>query len=58
MLSNCGAEKTLESPSDCKEIRMKSTLNIRTNTETDVQFFGYLMQRVNSLEKTLMLENI
>ena len=59
MLLNCGAEKTLESPSDCKEIRTKSTLNIRrTNTETDVQCFGHLMQRVNSLEKTLMLGKI
>ena len=59
MLLNCGAEKTLESPSDCKEIRTKSTLNVRrTNTETDVQCFGHLMQRVNSLEKTLMLGKI
>ena len=55
MLLNC-AEKTLESPSDCKE---KSALNVRrTNTETDVQCFGHLMQRVNSLEKTLMLGKI
>ena len=59
MLLNCGAEKTLESPSDCKEIRTKSTLNVRrTNTETDVQCFGHLTQRVNSLEKTLMLGKI
>ena len=30
----------------------------RTDTEAEVQFFGHLMQRVDSLEKTLMLGGI
>ena len=30
----------------------------RTDTEVDFQYFGHLMRRTNSLEKTLMLEKI
>ena len=30
----------------------------RTDTEVDFQYFGHLMQRTDSLEKTLMLEKI
>ena len=58
-------EKTLESPLDCKEIQPvhpkgdQSWVFIgRTDVEylaTDVQYFGHLMQRTDSLEKTLML---
>ena len=55
-------EKTLESPSDCKEIqpvhskRDQSWVFIgRTDAEAELQYFGHLVQRVDSLEKTLML---
>ena len=58
-------EKTLESPLDCKEIQPvhpkedQSWVFIgRTDVETDVQYFGHLMPRVDSLEKTLMLGGI
>ena len=58
-------EKTLESPLDCKEIQ-------QVHSEGDLpwdflegmmlklklQYFGHLMQRVDSLDKTLMLEGI
>ena len=54
--------KTLESPLDCKEIQPvhpkgnKSQIFIgRTDAEAELQYFGYLMQRTNSFEKTLML---
>ena len=55
-------EKILESPLDCKEIqpvhskRDQSWVFIgRTDAEAELQYFGHLMQRVDSLEKTLML---
>ena len=55
-------EKTLESPLDCKEIqpvhpkRDQSWVFIgRTDAEAETPYFGHLMQRVDSLEKTLML---
>ena len=55
-------EKTLESPLYCKEIqpvhskRDQSWVFIgRTDAEAELQYFGHLMQRVDSLEKTLML---
>ena len=58
-------EKTLESPLDCKEIPPvhpkgdQSWVFIgRTDAEENLQYFGHLMQRVDSLEKTLMLEGI
>ena len=58
-------EKTLESPLDCKEIRPvnpkgnKSWIFIgRTDTEAELQYFGHLMRRTDSLEKTLMLRKI
>ena len=58
-------EKTLESPLDCKEIQP-------VHSEADqpwdflegmtlklkLQYFGHFMQRVDSLEKTLMLGGI
>ena len=56
-------EKTLESPLDCKEIQPvhpkgdQSWVVIgRTDAEVKLQYFGHLMWRVDSLEKTLMLE--
>ena len=58
-------EKTLESPLDCKEIQSvhskgdQSWVFIgRTDTKLKLQYFGHLMQRVDSLEKTLMLGGI
>ena len=58
-------EKTLESPLDCKEIQPvhpkgdQSWVFIgRTDAEAETPIFGHLMQRVDSLEKTLMLGRI
>ena len=58
-------EKTLESPLDCKEIQPvhpkgdQSWVFVgRTDAETELQYFGHLRWRVNSLEKTLMLGGI
>ena len=58
-------EKSLESPLDCREIQPvhpegnKSWVFIgRTDAEAKLQYFGHLMQRVDSLEKTLMLGGI
>ena len=58
-------EKTLESPLACKEIQPvhpkgdQSWVFIgRTDIEAKLQYFGHLMQRVDSLEKTLMLGGI
>ena len=55
-------EKTLGSSLDCKEIqpvhskRDQSWVFIgRTDAEAELQYFGHLVQRVDSLEKTLML---
>ena len=61
-----GLEKTLESPLDCKEIQPvypkgdQSWVFIgRTDVEAETsQYFGHLMQRVDFLEKTLMLGGI
>ena len=57
-------EKTLESPLDCKEIQF-SLKEIRNGISLEgmmlklkLQYFGYLMQRTDSLEKTLMLGKI
>ena len=54
-------EKTLESPLDCKEIQPvhsegdQSWVFIgRNDVKLKLQYFGHLMQRVDSLEKTLM----
>ena len=58
-------EKTFESPLDCKEIQPvhpkgdQSWVFIgRTVLKLKVQYFGHLMQRTDSLEKTLMLGKI
>ena len=59
-------EKTLESPLDCKEILNQSILNeISPGCSLEglmlklkLQYFGHLMRRVDSLEKTLMLGGI
>ena len=58
-------EKTLESPLDCKEIQPvhpkgnQSWVFIgRTDVELKLEYFGPLMQRADSFEKTLMLGKI
>ena len=58
-------EKTLESPLDCKEIWPvhpkgdQSWVFIgRTDVEAETQYFGHLMRRADSFEKTLMLGKI
>ena len=58
-------EKTLESPLDCKEIQpVHSEGNQpwdffgRNDAKVKLQYFGHLMRRVDSLEKTLMLGGI
>ena len=58
-------EKTLESPLDCKEIQLvhpkgdQSWVFIgRTDAEAKTPYFGHLMRRVDSLEKTPMLGGI
>ena len=58
-------EKTLESPSDCKEIQSvhlkgnQSWIFIgRTDAEAKLQYFGHLLWRTDSFEKTLMLGKI
>ena len=60
-----GLEKTLESPLDCKEIQPvhpkgdQSWVFFRRNdAKVKLQWFGHLMWRVDSLEKTLMLGGI
>ena len=58
-------EKTLESPLDCKEINQSILKEISPGCSLEgmmlmlkLQDFGHLMQRVDSLEKTLMLGGI
>ena len=58
-------EKTLESPWDCKEIKPVSFKEINPEYSLEElmlklksQYFGHLVRRVDSLEKTLMLEGI
>ena len=53
-------EKILESPLDCKEIQPVHSEGDQISLEgmilkLKLQYFGHLMQRVDSLEKTLML---
>ena len=50
-------EKTLESPLDCKEIRPGISLE-GMMLKLKLQYSGYLMGRVDSLEKTVMLGGI
>ena len=59
-------EKTLESPLDCKDIQPVHFLKEispeysleRLMLKLKLQYFGHLMQRTDSLEKTLMLGKI
>ena len=50
-------EKTLESPLGCKEISPGISLE-GMMLKLKLQYFGHLMRRVDSLEKTLMLGGI
>ena len=65
MLLNCGVGEDSWSPLDCKEIQPvhpkgnQSSIFIgRTDAEAETPILGYLMQRTESLEKTLMLGKI
>ena len=58
-------EKTLESPLDCKETNQSILKEISPGCSLEglmlklnLQYFGHLMQKVDSLEKTLMLGGI
>ena len=57
-------EKTLESPLDCKEIQPVHSEGDQPwdffgrMLKLKLQYFGHLMPRVDSLEKTLMLERL
>ena len=58
-------EKTLESPLDCKEIQPVHSEEISPGISLEgmmlklkLLYFGHLMRRVDSLEKTLMLGRI
>ena len=58
-------EKTLESPLDCKRSNQSILKEISPGISLDgmmlklkLQYFGHLIRRVDSLEKTLMLGGI
>ena len=50
-------EKTVESSLDCKEISPGCSLE-GMMLKLNLQYFGHLMRRVDSLEKTMMLGGI
>ena len=58
-------DKTLESPLDCKKIQPVHPKGDQSKYSLEglmlklkLQYFGHLMRRVDSLEKTLMLGGI
>ena len=58
-------EKNLESPLDCKEIQPVNPKDINPEYSVEglmlklkLQYFGHLIRRTDSLEKTLMLGKI
>ena len=58
-------EKTLESPLDCKESNQSILKEISPGCSLEglmlklkLQYFGHLMQRIDSLKKTLLLGKI
>ena len=58
-------DKTPESPLDCKEINQSTLKEISPEYSLEglklklkLQYFGHLMQRTDSLEKTVMLGKI
>ena len=65
MLLTVVLEKTLESPLDCKEVQPVHPKGDHSwysleglMLKLKLQYFGHLMRRVDSLEKTLMLGRI
>ena len=65
MLLDCVLEKTLSSPLDCKEIKPVNLKEISPEylleglmLKLKLQYFGHLMGRADSFEKTLMLGKI
>ena len=65
MLLNCGVSEDLESPLDCKEINQFILKEINPGISLEgmmlklkLQYFGHIMRRVDSLEKTLLLGGI
>ena len=65
MLLNSGVEKTLESPMDNKEIQQSILKEISPEYSLEglmlklkPQYFGHMMRRTDSFEKTLMLGKI
>ena len=58
-------EKTLESPLDCKEIKLSILKETSPENSLEglmpklkIQYFGHMMQRTDSLDKTLMMGKI
>ena len=65
MFLNCDVGEDLESPLDCQEIQPVHSKGDQfwvllegLMLKLKLQYFGHLMQRTDSFEKTLMLENI
>ena len=65
MLLNCGVGEDLESPLDCKRSNQPILKEISPGCSLEglmlklkFQYFGHLMQRVDSLEKAVMLGGI
>ena len=59
MLLNCGVTKTLESPLDCKDPSILQEISSGCSLEglivkLKLPYFGHLMRRADSLEKSLM----
>ena len=64
-LCNYKNKETLESPLDCKEIQPVHSEGDqswvffgRNDAKAELQYFGHLMRRADSLEKTLILGGI
>ena len=65
MLLNCGVGEDFENPLDCKEIQPVHPKEISPEYSLEglmlklkLQYFGHLMRRTDSPEKTLMLGKI
>ena len=63
MLLNCGVREDSLSPLDCKEIQPVHSKGdqcslVELILKLKLQYFGHLMQRADSFEKTLILGKI